>query len=241
MQDFTVFSTKKKLKLTTKTNILSREQYGLKARGQCISASRRVSAPGLDQLSLWELWGFFSSLLCPVSKIDTFHECAGKEQHVMGLVMRRSQNTYQLLYLFTSSKKAPFRGTCLLACNQTLCALPRSLKIDLHMLCSSESLLACPCEMSLLVGVAGRGCSLPLDAGTARGSHACLQERLCPLHPGSPSATKRALLSLKKKKKWSIQVPVFSTCSSPGNGHNSTFLYYLELGISLCWRGGKAQ
>lgn len=81
--------------------------------------------------------------------------------HVMGLVMRRSQNTYQLLYLFTSSKKAPFGGTCLLACNQTLCALPRLLKIDLHTLCSSGSLLACPCAMSLPVGVAGRGCSLP--------------------------------------------------------------------------------
>lgn len=125
---------------------------------------------------LWDEWvhlgltsclsgncGVFSLLCCAsVSKIDTFHECAGKEQHVMGLVMRRSQNTYQLLYLFTSSKKAPFRGTCLLACNQTLCALPHLLKIDLHMLCSRGSLLARPCELALLVGVAGRGCSLPL-------------------------------------------------------------------------------
>lgn len=142
------------------TNILSREQYSLKAQGHCISASRRVRAPGLSRPSL----GTFSSLLCcaPVSKIDTFRECAGKEQHVMGLVARRSQNTYQLLYLFTSSKKASFRGTCLLACNQTLCALPCLLKIDLHMLCSSGSLLACRYEMSLLVSVAGRGCSLPL-------------------------------------------------------------------------------
>lgn len=107
--------------------------------------------------------GVFSLLCCaPVSKIDTFHECAGKEQHVMGLAMKQSQNTYQLLYLLTSSKKASFRGTCLLPCNQTLCALPHLLKIDLHTFCSSGSLLACPHEVSLLVGVSGRGCSLPL-------------------------------------------------------------------------------
>lgn len=145
--------------------------------------------------------GVFSLLCCaPVSKIDTFHEYAGTEQHVMGLVMRRSQNIYQLLYLFTSSKKAPFRGTCLLACNQTLCALPRLLKIDLHMLCSTGSLLACPYEMSLLVGVAGCGCSLPLGCWHCTGVTRLPQEWLCLLHAGSPSSTKGAVVSLNFKK-----------------------------------------
>lgn len=84
------------------------------------------------------------------------------------------------------------------------------------------------------------GVPCPWDAGTAHGSHACLEEWLCPVHPGSPSTTKGAVVSLKRKK-WSFQVPVFSTCSSPGNGHNLTFLNYYGLGIRLCWKGGKAQ